>query len=150
MHCPPFETQNVSTLVRPHFRIHPSPTPPPLKPVTGVTPHHQTSPTTPKNYGFPKTDAPVTRVTTPYRYPLLARGKRGCRCPLRAETLQQVSTTFLFTVQIPSSSSPSITTRLPPVTARPPALPRPATNARGCRTTGAVSTSALTDPRPWL
>nr|DAW01326.1 MAG TPA: hypothetical protein [Caudoviricetes sp.] len=47
MHCPPFETQNVSTLARPHRRIFIAPHSSQPKPVTHVTPQHQTSPTTP-------------------------------------------------------------------------------------------------------
>ena len=94
MHVSPFETQNVSTLLRPHRRIfiathlsHP-------QPVTHVTRQHQTSPTTSENYGFPKTDARVTDVTIPFRFLLPSRGKRGCRCPLRGPSVRSFSINY--------------------------------------------------------
>lgn len=45
-----------------------TPSPQPPKPVTSVTTHHQTHPTAVKNYGFPKTDALVTRVKAPFHF----------------------------------------------------------------------------------
>lgn len=151
MHCPPFETQNVSTLVRPHFRIHPSPSPPPPKPVTHVTRQHQTSSTTPENYGFPKTDATVTSVTMPYQYPLPSRGRRGCRCLLGPKTPLQL----LCLLCEPLPPLPSQTPQEPPVSqpgpqpfrALPvrPSSPRGRTNNRGCVEIGLDSppTSAI-------
>ena len=116
MRCPPFETQNVSTLVGPHFRIHPSPSPHHPKPVTSVTRQHQTSPTTPLNFGFPKTDARVTDATIPFRFLLPSRGKRGCRTPLRGSGAYSFSihcaSPFLlfplFRPKAPASHSPAL------------------------------------------
>ena len=139
MHCPPFETQNVSMLVRPHFRMHPSLPLPTSKPVTSVTRQHQTSPTTPKNYGFPKTDAPVARVTMPYQFLLPSRGKRGCRTPLRGPSAHSFfiycANPFLlfplFPLFRPKSHSPVLSPSAPRRPGRP--LQRPLKRGRGCR-----------------
>ena len=121
MHCPRFETQNVSTLLRPHRRIfiathlsHP-------QPVTHVTRQHQTSPTTSENYGFPKTDARVTDVTIPFRFLLPSRGKRGCRCPLRGPSVRSFSINYanpfllfpLFRPKNPLLHSPALSPSAP-------------------------------------
>nr|DAV97373.1 MAG TPA: hypothetical protein [Caudoviricetes sp.] len=121
MHCPPFGTQNVSTLVGPHFRMHPSLPLPTSKPVTRVTRQHQTSPTTPENYGFPKTDVTVTSVTIPFRFLLPSGGKRGCRYPegdLGAHSFFiYCANPFLlfplFSLKNPASHSPALSPSAP-------------------------------------
>lgn len=131
MHVSPFETQNVSTLAQSHFRMHPSLPLPTSKSVTGVTPHRQTYPTTPENYGFPKTDALVTSVTIPFRSLLPSRGKRGCRTPLRGSGAHGFSINYAIPFLLflhplllgPASHSPALG----------PSAPRH--SPRGCRTT---------------
>nr|DAV42217.1 MAG TPA: hypothetical protein [Caudoviricetes sp.] len=93
--------------------MHPPIRPRHPKPVTHVTPHHQTSPTTPKNYGFPKTDAPVARVTMPYQFLLPSKGKRGCRTPLRGPSAHNffiycANPFLLFRLKTPASHSPAL------------------------------------------
>lgn len=120
-----------SALPSPHFRMHPFTSSPTPKPVTHVTRYHQTSPTPIKNYGFPKTDAPVTRVTTPYQYPLLPRGKRGCRCLLGPKPRYNFSVYYanpflLFLRPLllsPASHSPALSPSAPRRPGRP--LQRP-------------------------
>nr|DAM75850.1 MAG TPA: hypothetical protein [Caudoviricetes sp.] len=84
-----------------------------------MTRQHQTSPTTTKNYGFPKTDAPVARVTIPFRFLLPSRGKRGCRTPLRGPgahsfTINYANPFLLFRPKAPASHSPAQSPSAPP------------------------------------
>ena len=156
MRCPPFETQNVSMLVGPHFCMHHGLITQPPKPVTHVTRQHQTSSPATKNYGFPKTDAPVARVTIPFRFPPSSpprKREEGVSCPLRGPR----GSRFYYRLCEPLPPLPPLPSP-PPPEPRPSqpgpahvrALPRPATAPGGCRTTGAVSTNLLTPPKTRL
>lgn len=139
-----------SALPSPHFRMHPFTSSPTPKPVTHVTRYHQTSPTPIKNYGFPKTDAPVTSVTIPFRFLLPSRGKRGCRSPRGGPSAHSSSKysanltapTLLINLLHPSNPTP---TQPAPEPYRPPLL-----SPVGVEHPGPVSTSPLTARRPRL
>lgn len=141
---PPF------ALLSPHSCIHPLPSPNRPKPVTHVTGQRQTSSPDTKNYGFPKTDAPVARVTMPYQYPLLPRGNRGCRCPLGPKTPLQLLCLLCEPLPPLPSRPPPEPRQSQPGTQPFRALPVGPSSPRGCRTFDPPPTNHLTPHHPQL